>query len=61
VEGPMDVLEFATATPAYGGKLGIDATRKTAEEGFPGEWPGILEHPEEVARRADSILAKLKI
>ena len=61
IEGPMDVLEFATSTPAYGGKLGIDATRKLKEEGFSGEWPGILKHPEAVTRRAEAILARLKI
>jgi 4-hydroxy-3-polyprenylbenzoate decarboxylase len=55
VEGPMDVLEFAVAEPAFGSKLGIDATRKTKEEGFPGEWPGILSHPDEVLRRAADI------
>ncbi len=59
VEGPMDVLDFAVAAPAYGGKLGIDATRKLKEEGFPGEWPEPLRHPEEVRRRAAAICAKL--
>jgi len=58
VEGPMDVLDFAVSTPAFGGKMGIDATRKTKEEGFPGEWPGILKHPDEVLRRAEAICAK---
>jgi len=57
-EGPMDVLDFAVATPAYGGKMGIDATRKTKEEGFPGEWPGVLKHPEEILRRAREICGK---
>jgi 4-hydroxy-3-polyprenylbenzoate decarboxylase len=61
VDGPMDVLEFATAEPAYGGKMGIDATRKTKEEGFPNEWPGILKHPEDVTRKAEEICAKLGI
>jgi 4-hydroxy-3-polyprenylbenzoate decarboxylase len=61
VEGPMDVLDFAVSTPAYGGKLGIDATRKLREEGFPGEWPEVLRHPEEVRRRAEAICAELGI
>lgn len=55
VEGPMDVLEFAVSQPAFGGKMGIDATRKTREEGFTGEWPQILRHPDEVLRRAADI------
>jgi 4-hydroxy-3-polyprenylbenzoate decarboxylase len=57
-EGPTDVLDFAVSTPAFGGKIGIDATRKTKEEGFPGEWPGILKHPDEVVKRAGEICAK---
>jgi 4-hydroxy-3-polyprenylbenzoate decarboxylase len=59
VEGPVDVLDFAVSTPAYGGKMGIDATRKSVEEGFPGEWPEILRHPEEVRKRAAEICARL--
>ncbi len=60
-EGPADVLDFAVSTPAFGGKLGIDATRKMKEEGFPGEWPGVLSHPDEVRRRAEEICARLGI
>lgn len=59
VEGPVDVLDFAVSTPAYGGKMGIDATRKTKEEGFPGEWPEVLKHPDEVTERVAGILSKL--
>jgi len=32
--GPMDDLENASDLPAYGSKMGIDATRKWASEGF---------------------------
>jgi 4-hydroxy-3-polyprenylbenzoate decarboxylase len=39
VEGPLDVLEHASPIPAYGGKMGIDATRKLPSEGFQREWP----------------------
>lgn len=39
VEGPLDVLEHASPIPAYGGKLGIDATKKLPSEGFMREWP----------------------
>ena len=38
-EGPLDVLEHASSLPAYGGKMGIDATRPWKEEGFDREWP----------------------
>ena len=39
VEGPLDVLEHASRIPAYGGKMGIDATRPWKSEGFEREWP----------------------
>ncbi|MGH9866589.1 MAG: menaquinone biosynthesis decarboxylase [Candidatus Polarisedimenticolia bacterium] len=58
-EGPLDVLDFAGLAPAYGGKLGIDATRKTREEGFTGEWPPILRMDDEVKRRVDALWPRL--
>jgi 4-hydroxy-3-polyprenylbenzoate decarboxylase len=39
LEGPLDVLEHASSIPAYGGKLGIDATKKLPSEGFERDWP----------------------
>lgn len=39
VEGPVDALEHASPVPHYGSKMGIDATRKWASEGFAREWP----------------------
>ncbi len=38
-EGPLDILDHATPRWAYGSKVGIDATRKWAEEGFERQWP----------------------
>ncbi len=58
-DGPLDVLDFAGAAPAYGGKLGIDATRKMPEEGFTGTWPPIIRMDEETRRRVDAIWPKL--
>ncbi|MSQ05705.1 MAG: menaquinone biosynthesis decarboxylase [Dehalococcoidia bacterium] len=37
--GPLDDLDHASATPKFGGKLGIDATRKGPEEGYTRQWP----------------------
>ena len=37
--GPVDDLEDASDLPAYGSKMGIDATRKWASEGFTRPWP----------------------
>jgi len=58
-EGPLDVLDFSGLAPAYGGKLGIDATRKTREEGFTGEWPPIIRMDEAVVKRIDALWPKL--
>ena len=33
-QGPVDDLDDAAELPAYGGKMGIDATRKWASEGY---------------------------
>ena len=37
--GPVDDLDDASDLPAYGSKMGIDATRKWASEGFTRPWP----------------------
>ncbi len=39
VEGPVDVLDHAAPRPLVGGKLGIDATRKTEADGYTRQWP----------------------
>ncbi len=39
VEGPVDTLDHTAPLPNLGGKMGVDATRKTAEEGFTRPWP----------------------
>jgi 4-hydroxy-3-polyprenylbenzoate decarboxylase len=53
LEGPLDVLEHASAIPAYGGKMGIDATRKLPGEGFSREWPPDIVMSEEVKALVD--------
>ena len=37
--GPIDSLDHASRLPNYGSKMGIDATRKWASEGFARPWP----------------------
>jgi 4-hydroxy-3-polyprenylbenzoate decarboxylase len=37
--GPVDSLDHAARLPDYGSKMGIDATRKWASEGFMRPWP----------------------
>jgi len=37
--GPVDSLDHASRLPDFGSKMGIDATRKWASEGFTRRWP----------------------
>jgi 4-hydroxy-3-polyprenylbenzoate decarboxylase len=39
VEGPVDQLSISNPVPNLGGKVGIDATRKGPDDGFPRPWP----------------------
>ncbi|HUH06796.1 MAG TPA: menaquinone biosynthesis decarboxylase [Egibacteraceae bacterium] len=39
VEGPVDQLDHASPMPNWGGKIGVDATRKTPAEGYDRGWP----------------------
>ncbi len=38
-EGPLDALDHSAPHANFGGKMGIDATRKTREEGMGRDWP----------------------
>jgi 4-hydroxy-3-polyprenylbenzoate decarboxylase len=58
-KGPVDDLDDAVDTPAYGGKMGIDATRKWASEGYTRSWPARLRTSEPAARRAKEIWSRL--
>src|SRR5947207_197420 len=58
--GPVDDLDDAADLPAYGGKMGIDATRKWASEGYARSWPGRVMTTEAVGRRAEAIFARLR-
>jgi len=57
--GPVDSLDHASRLPNYGSKMGIDATRKWAVEGFTREWPQMLTMPEEVKARVEKIVKDL--
>ena len=47
--GPVDDLDHSGSyIPALGHKLGIDATRKGADEGYQREWPGELVMAQEI-------------
>jgi 4-hydroxy-3-polyprenylbenzoate decarboxylase len=59
-KGPVDDLDDAAEMPAYGGKMGIDATRKWASEGYTRRWPPRIRTTDDAARRAADIWKRLK-
>jgi 4-hydroxy-3-polyprenylbenzoate decarboxylase len=59
-KGPLDDLDDACDLPAYGGKMGIDATRKWVSEGYTRTWPARVRTTEAAGRRAAEILSKLR-
>ncbi len=59
--GPVDSLDHASRLPNYGSKMGIDATRKWAAEGFTRPWPPMIEMDAATKARVDSIWKKLGI
>jgi 4-hydroxy-3-polyprenylbenzoate decarboxylase len=59
-KGPVDDLDDAADLPAYGGKMGIDATKKWASEGYTRNWPARVKTTEAAGRRAADILARLR-
>jgi 4-hydroxy-3-polyprenylbenzoate decarboxylase len=58
--GPLDDLENASNLPAYGSKMGVDATRKWASEGFQREWPERVVTSEAAGRRALQVWATIQ-
>jgi 4-hydroxy-3-polyprenylbenzoate decarboxylase len=58
--GPVDDLEDASDLPAYGSKMGIDATRKWASEGFTRPWPKRISTSPEAARKAEEMWERIR-
>jgi len=59
-KGPVDDLDDAADLPAYGGKMGIDATRKWASEGYTRTWPTRVSTTEAAGRKAADIWSRLR-
>jgi 4-hydroxy-3-polyprenylbenzoate decarboxylase len=55
----VDDLDDAAIFPSYGGKMGIDATRKLPGEGVTREFPKRLTTTDAARRRADEIWARI--
>jgi 4-hydroxy-3-polyprenylbenzoate decarboxylase len=58
--GPVDDLDDAAVMPAFGGKMGIDATRKWPSEGVTREWPTRLTMSPDAAETGARIWEKIK-
>ncbi|MGA8108216.1 MAG: UbiD family decarboxylase [Acidobacteriaceae bacterium] len=57
--GPIDSLDHASRLPNYGSKMGIDATRKWAAEGFTRPWPKEIVMDTATKERVDALWKKL--
>ncbi|HEX4065323.1 MAG TPA: UbiD family decarboxylase [Acidobacteriaceae bacterium] len=57
--GPIDSLDHASRLPNYGSKMGIDATRKWAAEGFTRPWPKEIAMDAATKSRIDALWKKL--
>lgn len=55
-KGPLDILDHSCDIVGFGGKMGIDATRKLKEEGFRREWPNEIKMDEAIKRSVDQKL-----
>jgi 4-hydroxy-3-polyprenylbenzoate decarboxylase len=59
VLGPVDQLEHASRLSNFGSKMGIDATRKWATEGFNRPWPDEIVMDAETKKKVESLWARL--
>jgi len=57
-KGPADVLDHATSEIAIGTKLGIDATKKLAGEGFKRPWPPRIKMDEAVKAKVAQLFQR---
>ena len=58
VHGPVDQLSISNPVPNLGAKIGIDATKKGVEDGFPRPWPEEIRMTPEVVRKVEELLTK---
>lgn len=54
-----DTLDHASSLINYGSKMGIDATRKSKEEGYDRKWPDVLQMSEEIEKKVRERWLKL--
>ena len=59
VLGPVDTLDHAARRQDFGSKMGIDATRKLACEGYDGIWPDEIKMDSATKSRVDALWSRL--
>ncbi len=59
VLGPVDTLDHAARMQDFGSKMGIDATRKWASEGFTRPWPDQIMMDSATRARVDTLWSSL--
>jgi 4-hydroxy-3-polyprenylbenzoate decarboxylase len=52
-QGSLDTLDHSAPSACYGGKIGIDATRKFKEEGMNRDWPDEIKMSQEIKTFVD--------
>jgi 4-hydroxy-3-polyprenylbenzoate decarboxylase len=55
VHGPVDQLSISNPVPNLGAKIGLDATRKGPEDGFPRAWPEEIRMDPDIVQRVDRL------
>jgi 4-hydroxy-3-polyprenylbenzoate decarboxylase len=58
-QGPTDALDHASYHFAFGGRIGIDATRKLPQEGYKRHWPELVAMDPAVKERIDALWQNL--
>ncbi|EKO37660.1 MAG: menaquinone biosynthesis decarboxylase, SCO4490 family [Solidesulfovibrio magneticus str. Maddingley MBC34] len=59
VDGPLDALDHSAPMACFGGKMGIDATKKGPEEGHTRGWPDALAMDPATKARIDAVWDEL--
>jgi 4-hydroxy-3-polyprenylbenzoate decarboxylase len=57
-QGPVDQLSISNPIPNLGAKVGIDATKKGADDGFPRPWPEEIRPDPAAVARAERTIAE---
>ncbi len=52
-DGPLDILDHSCPHIGFGGKMGIDATRKGPGEGFSRPWPDEIKMAEQMQKKVE--------